>query len=229
MARSGRNRHSSPDSPSPLGEISRDVGTGRLQAQRQSASDVWPPMSTIGQPARLDGHSLRDVVNDTSARAYCGPTAVASITGTPISLVRDCYRLVRYGARWVNLPRAPRIAGTYWYETEKVLRMLGFIGTWHSVRGSPTLAAFLEQRSGTVRSHPCAIFVTRHVVAVSGWQFCDTFSNGVVVEADDAPRRRKRVKKVFVITGHVPPSTIPRKNCPAARAKAVIGQKVRGT
>jgi hypothetical protein len=38
----------------------------------------------------------------------------------------------------------------------------------------------------------------------------------MVVEADEAPRRRKRVKSVFVITGLAPPaSSIPQKIYPA--------------
>lgn len=36
--------------------------------------------------------------------------------------------------------------------------------------------------------------------------FCDTFSKGVVIDADNAPGRRKRVQKVFVITGRIRPA-----------------------
>lgn len=211
-----------------LGQSCRDAGIFSPPSAPKPGLKTSAIAMTSDRRPSLEGHLLRDVANDTGSCAYCGPTTVAAITGAPVSLVRDAYRFVRYGSNWVNRPRAPVIAGTYWHETEKVLRLLGFVGTWHTVDGSPTFAAFMEARTGVMRTHPCALFVTRHVVAVSGWQFCDTFSKGVVVEADDAPRRRTRVKRVFVITGRVPPSTIPRKDYSAAKARAAAGQKARG-
>ena len=196
-----------------VGEASH-AGNVSVRALQQAAS---ASPAFVNQQPNLEGFHLRDVVNDTRSRAYCGPTTVAAITGMPISLVRDAYRLVRHGAGWVTRPRAPRITGTYWHETEQVLRLLGFTGSWQIFDSAPTFAAFMEKRVGKTRTHPCAVFVTRHVVAVSGWQFCDTFSKGIVVEADDAPRRRARVKKVFVITGRLPASIIPRKDYSAVR------------
>jgi hypothetical protein len=197
-------------------ELIRDAGGFFPHPLRNAALKASTLVPAAGSSPSLEGHPLRDVVNDTRSRAFCGPTAVSAIAGAPVSLVRDAYRLVRYGPRWVEKPRAPSITGTTYYETEKVLRLLGFAASWQPVAGSPTFGAFLETRSGGVRTHPCAVFVTGHVVAVSGWQFCDTHTKGAVVEADDAPRRRARVKRVLLITGRVPPSDIPRKNYSAA-------------
>ncbi|MGY5811706.1 hypothetical protein ACXHXG_28880 [Rhizobium sp. LEGMi198b] len=148
---------------------------------------------------------LHDVVNDTKSRSFCGPTVVAAITGEPISRTRDCYRLVRHGADWTSWKRAPAIMGTQLWETEQVLRLFGYTGTWHNVLGQPTLAAYLEARTGVQRTHPCIVLVTGHYVAVAGWLFCDTFSKGQVVDADNAPGRRKRVQKAFVITRRITP------------------------
>lgn len=163
------------------------------------------PASTPMLPA-IRTNYLHDVVNDTKSRAFCGPTAVAAITGEKVSRVRDAYRLVRHGPGWTNRSRAPAIMGAHDWETEKVLRLFGYVGTWHGVGGKPTLAAYLKGRTGLQRTHPCVVLVTRHYVAVSGWLFCDTFSKGLVVDADAAPRPRKRVQKVFVITGRIPPT-----------------------
>ncbi|MBB3612993.1 hypothetical protein [Rhizobium sp. BK602] len=149
---------------------------------------------------------LHDVVNDTKSRAFCGPMAVAAITGEPISRVRDGYRFVRHGAGWTSWSRAPAIMRTTTLETEQVLRLFGYVGAWHKVPGRPTLAAYLEERTGLQRTHPTIVRVHGHVVAVSGWLFCDTFSGGEVVDADKAPGRRKRVKDVFVVTRRVPPA-----------------------
>lgn len=163
------------------------------------------PVSAPKLPAIRTSY-LHDVVNDTKSRAFCGPTAVASITGEKVSRVRDAYRLVRHGPGWPNLPRAPAIMRAPLSETEQVLRLFGYVGVWHEVAGRPTLAAYLKGRTGVERTHPCVVLVTRHYVAVSGWLFCDTFSKGLVVDADAAPQPRKRVQKVFVITGRIPPA-----------------------
>lgn len=164
----------------------------------------------------LAGHGLRDVVNDTKSRGFCGPTAVAAITGEPVSRVRDAFRLVRYGASWTSRHRSPPIMGTYTHEIEQVLRLFGYVGAWRKVTGQPTLAAWLEDRGSLLRTHPCVVRVTCHVVAVSGWVFCDTLSKGQVVDADQAPGRRKRVREVFVITHRVAPAShIPAKAAPA--------------
>jgi hypothetical protein len=168
----------------------------------------------------LGGHLLRDVVNDTKSRAFCGPTAVATIAGQPISLVRDAFRLARYGSGWIDRARAPAIAGTSGSDVAAVLRMFGFVGYWEKVKGDPTLAAFLEGRQGKIRTHPCIVEVTGHWVAVSGWQFCDTFSKGIVVEADHAPGRRKRVKRAFVIVDRVATVDVPRKDYSRAAAES---------
>lgn len=212
----------------PHDELSRDASVVIPQRVQKPALNAPAIAPAVNRQPDLEGRALRDVLNDTTSRAFCGPTAVAAITGAPVSLVRDAYRLVRNGPSWTDMPRAPAITSTRFHETEKVLRLLGFAGSWQPVAGSPTLAAFLEARSGIVRTHPCAVFVTGHVVAVSGWQFCDTFTKGIVVEADDAPRRRSRVKRVLVITTRIPPSTIPRKDHSAAKARAAAGQKMRG-
>src|SRR5690606_2284494 len=132
----------------------------------------------------LSGHRLRDAVNDTKSRAFCGPMVVAAITGEPVSRVRDAFRYVRYGASWTSRRRSPPIMGTHTHETERVLRLFGYVGAWHKVSGRPTLAAYLEGRRGVQRTHPCVVLVTGHYVAISGWLFCDTFSKGLVVDAD---------------------------------------------
>lgn len=189
--------------------VSATRSVRRTPGQKPDATIAVPVMSAI-VPGRL-----HDVVNDTKSRAFCGPTAVAAITGEPISRVRDAFRLVRHGAGWTEYDRAPSIMGTQDYEVQRVLRLLGYVGSWRRIARQPTLAAYLEGRTGVERTHPCVVHVTGHWVAVSGWVFCDTFSNGQVVDADQAPGRRKRAKDVFVITSRCPPTVdIPTKAAP---------------
>lgn len=174
---------------------------GSVSARALSATNARRPLRSLPP---LATHKLRDVVNDTKSRPFCGPTAVAAITGAPISVVRDAFRLARYGRKWLSMPRSPAIKGTWPSEVTAVLSMFGYIGNWAPVSGRPTLARWLDERKGVTRTNPCIMEVTGHVVATSGWQFCDTSSSGVVVEATEALGRRARVRAVFVVRDRVP-------------------------
>ncbi len=77
----------------------------RTPGKKPDATVVAPVV-----PAIVPGR-LHDVVNDTKNRAFCGPMAVAAITGEPVSRVRDAFRLVRHGAGWTEYDRAPSITG----------------------------------------------------------------------------------------------------------------------
>lgn len=197
--------------PSLATEVLPDLPQGGVRPAAVALAPLPPLPVPSGVPV-LEPGKLFTVINDTRSRAWCGPTAVAAITGAPVSLVRDCFRLARFGSHWRDRPRSPPIMGTRDREVEHAMRSLGFHGHWQTVPGNPTLAAFLESRQGLLRSHPTIVCVTRHYVAVSGWLFCDTFTEGQVVDADDAPRRSKRVKRVFVVTGRsAAMADIPRK------------------
>lgn len=149
--------------------------------------------------SELASWPLRDVVNDTKSRAFCGPTAVASITRQPISVVRNAFRLARYGEAWLKFRQSPPIMGVRLEEVEDVLGLFGFGGSWKRVYPAQSLAAWLESREGEARINPVMVHVTGHLVAVRGWEFCDTASKGLVVDANEAPGRRKTVRDVFVI------------------------------
>ncbi|MFI3905385.1 hypothetical protein [Ochrobactrum sp. S1502_03] len=182
----------------------------RLKAAYEAREEV---VATLTAQDDLAGFPLKDVHNDTRTRGFCGPTAVAAITGHPISLVKDAFRYARHGSGWLNFDRAPAIMGTQNYEVETVMSVFGFAGQWQKIGGDPTLAAYLDNRFGFLRTHPTIICVTNHYVAVSGWEFCDTKSKGLVVDASEAPGRRKRVKEVFIVTGRTEPMrNIPRKH-----------------
>ena len=156
-------------------------------------------------------HHLHDVDNDTKARLYSGTAAIASITGASMSRVHDAVRLVRHGADWVDRRRAPAVTKTSGNEIESTLRLLGYSGEWHDIKGRPTLAAYLKQRTGNQQSHPCVVFLRNHRVAISGELFCDVTNNGLMVDIDRAPWRRKQVHRVFVLTHRIPATHIPSK------------------
>ncbi len=156
-------------------------------------------------------HHLNDVDNDTKCRLHSGTVAMASITGEPMSRVRDAVRLNRHGAGWVDHRHAPAITKTHDDEIESTLRLLGYAGEWHDIKGRPTLAAYLKARTGIQQSHPCVVFMNNHRVAISGGLFCDVTNNGLMVDIYRAPWRRKEVHRVFVVTHRIPATPIPSK------------------
>lgn len=173
-------------------------------------------------------HHLHDVDNDTKCRLHSGTVAMASITGEPMSRVRDAVRLNRHGAVWVDRRRAPAITKTHDDEIESTLRLLGYAGEWHDIKGRPTLAAYLKARTGIQQSHPCVVFMNNHRVAISGELFCDVTNNGLMVDIDRAPWRRKQVHRVFVLTHRIPATPIPSKTpSPAQPAHLTAEQKRR--
>lgn len=151
---------------------------------------------------------LNDTVKDTKSRLYAGPAVIASITGVTVTQAADAIRQVRYGARWLDFPYTPPIKGTFGYEIEEGLGLPGYVGHWRNPSDQPTLAAYLNDRTGVERDHPCVVFLSTHPVAVSGGVLCDIFSDGVVIDIDDAAGRRKKVKRVFVLTKRIAPSKI---------------------
>ncbi|NYT32077.1 hypothetical protein HX898_16860 [Rhizobium sp. WYCCWR 11128] len=161
---------------------------------------------------------LHDVDNDTKSRLYSGPGVIASITGVGLSKAKDAIRQVRYGSRWLDFPRTPPIKRTRDGEVQEALRLLGYVGYWRHLPDRPTLAAYLNARTGVERDHPCVVLLSTHSVAVSGGLFCDIFSRGIVIDIDEAEGRRKKVSRVLVLTKRIAPSTIASRE-PASKAK----------
>ncbi|WP_312621744.1 hypothetical protein [Agrobacterium pusense] len=178
-------------------------------------SNIIPHPSAI---VAVKTHHLHDVDNDTKSRVYPGPGVIASITGASLSKAKDAIRQVRYGSRWLDLARTPPIKRTSDGEIEGALRRLGYVGYWRNLPDQPTLAAYLNSRTGVERDHPCIVVISTHYAAVSGGVFCDVFSNGIVIDIDEAEGRRKRVSRVLVLTKRIAPSTIASRE-PASKAK----------
>ncbi|WP_168575000.1 hypothetical protein [Rhizobium ruizarguesonis] len=140
----------------------------------------------------------------------------------------DAIRQVRYGAGWLDFSYTPPIKMTRNGEIQQALRLLGYSGYWRLLPDRPTLAAYLDARTGAERDHPCVVFLSTHCVAVSGHVFCDVFSRGVVIDIDDANGRRKRVNRVFVLTKRIAPSPIATRQPVPNAAKAGANSKVDG-
>lgn len=187
--------------------------------------DVPKAVKTAPSVGTVKTRYLHDVDNDTKCRLYSGPGVIASITGANLSKAKDAIRQVRYGSRWLDFPRTPPIKRTYDGEIQRALRLLGYVGYWRHLPGQPTLAAYLNARTGVERDHPCVVVLSTHCVAVSGGVFCDVFSHGVVIDIDEAEGRRKKVSHVLVLTKRIAPSTIASKESASKAKKAAASGK----
>lgn len=169
--------------------------------------------------------NLTAVINDTKTRAFCGPTSIAAITGQPISVVRNACRTARYGNGWRHFDRTPRVAGLRNDHLIEALRLLGYVARLEIVTGRPTLAAWLDNRTTDQVRSTIIVNVTGHYVTVSGYKFVDTFTKGQIVSLRDAPRMRKRVRRIIVITGRCTPEMDKQNRLTASVAKPLTGRR----
>ena len=94
---------------------------------------------------------LYGMKRDVEGTAYCGPVAVAVITGKPLSRVLDTFRVVMHPRK----KNPPRIKSTHEFHISQVLRRLGWKVTrtrnpWskNDIFTQPTLAEWPRRREG---------------------------------------------------------------------------------
>jgi len=121
-------------------------------------------------------------VKDVAHVPYCGPTAIAALTGVPVSRIEKMIRRCRRGYK-------RRIVGTYTSEAVKVLRRLGCkveeVKTFE-----PTFGKFVEDTK-TV-SAPYLVRVTGHFMTTFKGTFCDTVEGPRSIDGYDKNKRRVR-------------------------------------
>jgi hypothetical protein len=110
-------------------------------------------------------------------RAYCGPTAIAAVTGAPISIIRDVIR-AQIGTK-ANGHAMP-VIGISPTTLVKTMQVLGWevVATTDCQTSSRVyrLDDFLELvQMGTVKG-PHIVWVTGHFYAVDDDEICDTYS-----------------------------------------------------
>ncbi len=124
----------------------------------------------------------------------CGPTAIAVITGKPISEVKEAIYKVK-GVRYVGNMNNRLV---YW-----TLRDLGYAMIPHpypfTKTDGLTFAAWLRNRNAEEINSLFLVQLTRHYVVVKGRKMIDNHTKEPVF-IRQAPHRRKRVQRVFEIT-----------------------------
>jgi hypothetical protein len=102
--------------------------------------------------------------NDTGRTAYCGPTAMAAVTGEPFSVIEDAIRGGFGKANVTGMNHVQLLAAMEllcWYVVEE----------WSSNGVRHRLDAFAKEHG---RDGPFIVAITDHYVAISEGEFCDT-------------------------------------------------------
>jgi hypothetical protein len=115
-------------------------------------------------------------LNGFDGAQWCGPTAIAAITGiAPEEVERAIlsYRATHKPPKASRNMRGQLVRTLWWHEVEPVLRLLG----WRAVETEPhyrlrTFASWLRGRTGDQK--PYLVLVTGHFVAVQAGWFVDT-------------------------------------------------------
>jgi hypothetical protein len=145
-------------------------------------------------------------------REFCGPTAIAAVTGIHISDIRDAIHQARGDIRATSGAHMP-IAGMNNKDLLATMAVLGWHVSeswsapkvvWEAVEvnavvnrmrrknfKSYTLAEFAKEYGA---GGPFIVNVTGHYVAISEGEFCDTYSE-VPVDLDRAMKRKGRAGK----------------------------------
>lgn len=126
---------------------------------------------------------LYAIQHDVDRKLWCGPAAIAAVTGLPTSEVYEaCDRVL---GRQTKRMSAHQVA--------RALRALG-----HEARGvfldrpKPTFAKFRKIRSPEYRRRPLILLLTGHFVVLAGNRFVDS-NNLDPILASDYWRQKKRV------------------------------------
>ena len=133
---------------------------------------------------------LYQIVKDVPGHLWCGPAAIAAITGEPVSKVL-------YAAKRVTTRESIRrmwcseIVATLHELGRPRAETFGFVGPY------PTLAQWRKTRDEELHVRPVIAFITGHFIAVAGNRVVDhEFTDPIYLS--DHPNQRKRVKAVIV-------------------------------
>jgi hypothetical protein len=135
---------------------------------------------------RKQAPALHTPHKDVKTKPFCAPTAIAAITGEPVSVVRDAIRQAS-GKMLTSAGKAHPVMGV---DNSSVLKAMALLG-WHVVerRSVPsnakryTLDAFAKDHGD---DGPFIVNVPGHYVTISNGEFCDTYTKGPQALSDGA-------------------------------------------
>lgn len=143
--------------------------------------------------------------HDLKTTLWCGPGALAIMSGQPTSVIREVLRKVS---------GRQTIKGVYHSEMERAAEKLGYrLERVSAVTSAArrTFAAWEKANRELFADTLHLLNVGNHYVTVAGRQFCDNWTK-TPVPLKKAPKRRRRVKAVWRIVkvAEIPPDALPK-------------------
>jgi len=138
---------------------------------------------------------------DVPRTAYCGPSAVAILTGVPVSRIEKMIRRIRGGYKSYDGRKIP-IKGTYAGECIKVLKRLGCkVKPFEFTFAKGTFAKFVED---TRYAGTFLVEVTDHFMTCSGGMIADSgYHDPMPIE--DYKKGQRRVQRAWKVIAPVMP------------------------
>jgi hypothetical protein len=154
--------------------------------------------------------TLFPMIKDVDHRTFCGPTAIALLTGVPVSRVEAMIRRIRGGGYRNEAGRRLPVKSTWTSEVRIVLERLGCKIEPVKVH-APTLGSFVDdvRHAGTF-----LIDVPHHLMVCSGGMVADTRYNAPV-PIEECIRPTRRVDAAWRIKA----PSVPRYSTGAAQLK----------
>lgn len=135
-------------------------------------------------------------VIDTKTRPYCGATAIAILTGVPLSRVEKMIRRCRKGGYRDQNGRKIPIKGTYTWEVVKVLKRLGCKVTELKTPES-TFARFVHDTAHISKAF--LVNVTGHFMTSFQGTFCDNSNLDGPRPIEGYHKGQRRVQKAWYV------------------------------
>lgn len=144
---------------------------------------------------------LHAINKDIKTTLWCGPAALAAITGKPVShimqTIKNCTGMRRVQGMWESQLR--KVALRYGISLETILQERDFYPAYNGgvMKAKPTLAKWLRENKSVYAEHPVILTVGHHFVTVHGRRLIDNHTMKPV-SLKSAPHRRARVRHVMV-------------------------------
>lgn len=127
---------------------------------------------------------------------FCGPTAIAAITGLPIAFIEQqvlIYRRNNPPPKRTRTPKGVVVKGMWWSEVLPVMDMLGWRASfaWRA-QWRRECVTFAQWRVRYAHGGPYIVNTTRHAIAVSQGKLVDP-QNRTPINARDFQHPRARV------------------------------------
>ena len=118
---------------------------------------------------------IPNMQNLAETRAFCGPFALAALTGEPIDRCLDAIRAVRGDDNRGATPRRRRaIRGVFNWEMERALRALGWRMDPVSYSRKVSMKRFVETVGTDLKNVPLLVNVTGHYIVLYRGMVMDT-------------------------------------------------------